>query len=274
MKVVVERVSSYGNDAKKFVDRVFNLLNPKFEYIKPNFLKFDDPENGCITHPELLKTIVNTAREYGIEPVIVEGGFYKDSAEKCFERFGINKVAECINLNSGEFLDVDIGGKALKNVKVAKKSLEARKSYLTVPKLKVHHLTTVTLGIKNNMGFLKKPAIYMHRNIHQKLVDLLDFFKPSFTIIDGIIGGTNSEMRPKPVKHEVMIASDNVVAADIVAARLMGFDPSEIQHLKLAMEKYSISEKDVEVVSNPGIDKLVREYSLSISSRMLRRIGI
>lgn len=273
MKVVVEKVTSY-KDAKKFVDRVFELFSPEFDYIKPNFLKFDDPENGCITHPELLKSIINTAREYGTESVIVEGGFYRNSAEKCFERFGLNKVAECINLNADEFVDVDIGGKALRRVKVAKTSLKAKDTYLTVPKLKVHHLTTVTLGIKNNMGFLKKPAIYMHRNIHQKLVDLLDFFQPSFTIIDGIIGGTNSEMRPKPVKHEVMIASDNVVAADMVGARIMGFDPSEIQHLKLAMEKYNISEQDVEVISNPGIDKLAKEYSLSISSRALRRLGI
>ncbi|WP_290597981.1 MULTISPECIES: DUF362 domain-containing protein [unclassified Archaeoglobus] len=273
MKVVVERVKSY-KEVGKFIERAFELFNPKFKYVKPNFLKLDSPENGCITHPELVRAIVEAAKEYGMEPIIVEGGFYKDSAEKCFERFGLREIAECVNLNADEFVDVNISGEALKSVEVAKTSLKARECYLTVPKLKVHHLATVTLGIKNNMGFLKKPAIYMHRNIHQKLIDLLSFFQPSLTIIDGIIGGTNSEMRPKPVKHEVMIASDNVVAADIIGARLMGFDPSEIQHLRLAMERFEISESDVEVISNPGIEKLVKEYSLSLSSRMLRRLGI
>ncbi len=273
MKVVVERVKSY-KEVEKFVEKVFELFDLEFRYLKPNFLKFDNPENGCVTHPDLVRAIVKVAREHGIEPTIVEGGFYKDSADKCFERFGLREIAECINLNTDEFVDVRIGGKALESVKVAKTSLKARESYLTVPKLKLHHLATITLGIKNNMGFLKKPAIYMHRNIHQKLVDLLSFFQPSLTIIDGIIGGTNSEMRPKPVKHEVMIASDNVVAADIVGARLMGFNPSEIQHIRLAMENFEISESDIEVISNPGMERMVKEYSLSISSRMLRRLGI
>ena len=274
MRVFVERVESY-RDAGKFVEKAFELFNPEFKYLKPNFLKFDNPKNGCITHPDLIKAIINVARECGMEDLkVIEGGFYRDSAEKCFVEFGLKEVAECVNLNVDEFVDVEIGGEALKSVKVAKTALKARGSYLTVPKLKVHHLTKATLGIKNNMGFLKKPAIYMHRNIHQKLVDLLSFFQPSFVIIDGIIGGTNSEMRPKPVKHKVLIASDNVIAADIVGAKLMGFSPSEIQHLMLAMQMFGISELDVEIVANPGIEKLVKHYSLSLSSRMLGRLGI
>ncbi|WP_202319390.1 DUF362 domain-containing protein [Archaeoglobus neptunius] len=274
MKVLVERVGNYDS-TKNFVERAFETFNFRAKYLKPNFLKHDSPEKGCITHPELIRATVDVAREYGMDLTIIEGGFYKKSSEKCFEYFGLRKIAECVNLNTDEFIEVKIGGKVLKKIKIAKTAFKAKKEgYISVPKLKVHHLTKVTLGIKNNMGFLKKPAVYMHPNIHNKLVDLLSFIKPTFTIIDGVIGGTNSEMRPKPVKHGVLIASDSVIAADVVAARLMGFSPEEVEHIRIAMERYGITEKELEIISNPGIEKLRKEYSLSLSSRMLGRLRI
>ncbi|AIG98186.1 MULTISPECIES: DUF362 domain-containing protein [Archaeoglobus] len=275
MRVIVERVESY-KDASKFVERVFEVFNPKFRYIKPNFLKHDSPENGCITHPELVKAVVGVAREHGVEPVVIEGGFYKNSASKCFVDFGLKDLVECRNLNREEFVEVDIGGEVLERVKVAETALDAKKEgYISIPKMKVHHLTKVTLGIKNNMGFLKKPAVYMHPKIHRKLVDLLGFMQPSLTIVDGIIGGTNSEMRPKPVKHGVLVAGDNVVAVDLIAARLMGFNLNEVEHIRNAMERFGVREEDIEVLSNPGIERLVRsDYRLSLGSKFLGRLGI
>uniref|UniRef100_A0A7C2SLG4 DUF362 domain-containing protein n=1 Tax=Archaeoglobus fulgidus TaxID=2234 RepID=A0A7C2SLG4_ARCFL len=275
MKVLVEKVEGYG-EARKFVDRAFEIFNPKFKYIKPNFLKHDNPENGCITHPELIKTVVETARSYGIEPVMMEGGFYRKSASKCFAEFGLDSFVECVNLNEDDFVEVEIKGEVLRSVKVARSAMDAKKKgYISVPKMKVHHLTKVTLGIKNNMGFLKKPAVYMHPGIHRKLVDLLEFFQPTLTIVDGVIGGTSSEMSTKPVKHGVLVAGDNVIAVDIVSAKLMGFRPEEVRHIRYAMERFGVSEDEIEVISNPGIEKLVRtDYRLSITSRFLGRFGI
>jgi uncharacterized protein (DUF362 family) len=238
-------------------------------------LKHDDPKNGCITHPELIKAFLKVAQHHGYDFKVIEGGFYGKSAEKCFREFGLKEITECINLNEDEFQEVEIGGKALKSVKVAKTALKAKDGYVSMPKMKVHHLTKVTLGIKNNMGFLKKPAIYMHPNIHRKLVDLLEFFQPSLVIVDGIIGGTNSEMSTKPIRHGILFVSDNVIAADIVAAKLMGFRPEEIEHIRIAMERFGVEEGDIEILSNPGIEKLVRkDYRLSLGSRFLGRLGI
>lgn len=272
MIVLVEKIESY-NKSEKFIEQVFDVFDPKVRYLKPNFLKYDNPSNACITHPSLVVSILRVAEEYGIEFTVVEGGFYKKSAEKCFVEFGLREKAECINLNTDKFVEIESNGKALKTVKVAKTAIKARNSYLTVPKMKVHHLTKVTLGIKNNMGFLKKPAVYMHPNIHQKLVDLLNLFYPSLVIVDGVIGGNYSEMHSKPVKHGVLIASNNVVAADIVAAKLMGFSPQDVKHIRIAMEKFDISEKDIEIKSS-GIEGLKKEYRLSFSSKLLGRIGI
>lgn len=270
VRVLVEKVESYRN-VGKFVEKAFELFSPEnCDFLKPNFLKFDNPENGCITHPEVVKSVLKTAKEYGFELTVIEGGFFKNSASECFKAFGIEKFANCINLNENEFLEVEINGKALKSVKMAKTAVFARNRFISVPKMKVHHLTKVTLGIKNNMGFLKKPAVYMHHRIEQKLVDLLQFTKPRLTIIDGVIAGNLSEMFPKPVKHGVMVAGDNVVACDFVASLLMNVNPSEVEHIRVAMEVENLSAEDIEIIGKLE----VMSYSLSLSGRILRKFGI
>lgn len=274
-RVIVERIDEYGK-VRKFVEKVFEDFSLESDgeiIVKPNFLKYDDPSNGCITHPEVVKATVEVAKAHGLKPLIAEGGFKKDSSDRCFKAFKLSGVAECVNLNRDEFVNIHVGGKALKEVSVSKTALKALKnSFISLPKLKVHHLTRVTLGIKNNMGFLKKPAVYMHFNIHQKLVDLLKLFNPSLVIIDGVIGGNLSESKTKPLKHGVMIASNNVIAADAIAAQLMGFNPEEIKHLKLAAEEFKINMTKIDV--NENIDDLKVKYDLSLVSRVLGSLGI
>ncbi|MCX8172948.1 MAG: DUF362 domain-containing protein [Archaeoglobaceae archaeon] len=266
-KVLVGSVESYGG-VGKFIEKVYDFFGFRnCSYLKPNFLKPVDPETGCITHPEVLKAILRCAKEHGEELTLIEGGFYKYSARKCFELFGLNQLTKCINLNEEEFVDVRINGKVLKSVKMAKTALDARNRYISAPKLKVHHKTIVTLGIKNNMGFLKKPAIYMHPRINQKLVDLLHFTKPPLTIVDGVIGGNKSESNPTPVKHGIMVASDDVVACDVVCARLMGFNPRKIKHIRLAMDSFGIRENEIEIEG----DLIVKKYSLSLFNRLFGR---
>lgn len=266
-KVLVENVESYDK-VGKFIDRVYDVFGfKKCSYLKPNFLKNSAPESGCITHPEVIKAIIKCAKEHGEDLTIIEGGFYKYSAKNCFEKFGLNEMARCVNLNEDEFLEVEINGKALKTVKMAKTALEARNRFISVPKMKVHHKTIVTLGIKNNMGFLKKPAIYMHPRISQKLVDLLQFTKPPLTIVDGIIGGNLSESSTVPLEHGVMVASDDVIACDFVCSRLMGFNPRSIKHIRLAMDSFGISEEDIEIEGT----LVKKKYSLSLLNRLFGR---
>ncbi len=268
--VLVEKVESYEK-VGTFVEKVFDLFEiSDCKFIKPNFLKFDDPDKGCITHPVLLKEILRCAKEYGMDLTVTEGGFFRKSAEECFRAFGIDKLARCVNLNEDDFLEIKIGGKVLKSVEIARTALEARRGFISVPKMKVHHLTKVTLGIKNNMGFLKKPAIYMHPQIDQKLVDLLNFICPKITIVDGVVGGNLSEMFPKPIKHGVMVASDDVVACDFVATSLMNVNPFEVGHIRLAIESRGLNVEEIEIIGEAES----RKYSLSLLSKFLGRLKI
>ena len=203
MTVIVERVESYKS-VDRFVKKVFDNLDlfenlkelgflsvadlPQRVVIKPNFLKWASLESGCTTHPEVVKSIASLLNEHGKEIFIVEGGFTKDVAERYFEEYSLKQYGECINLNTTGFVNLSINGEKLRSVKVSKKAVKLIKSentfFISVPKLKVHHLTKVTISVKNNMGFLKKPAINMHLSINPKLVDLLKIFNPHFIFVD------------------------------------------------------------------------------------------
>lgn len=279
-KVLVEKIDSYEN-VHQFIQSaldVFELrsrLNPGEEvFIKPNFIKYSNPDKGCITHPKVVKTVIDALKGL-CSPVVAEGSLRRGDADNCFSNFGLQDIVPCINLNNDRFTRVKVGGKLLKEVDIAQSALKAIDSpFISLPKLKIHGVAGTTLGIKNNMGFLKKPAVYMHLRIHQKLFDLLNLFQPALTIIDGIIGGNVSELYTTPVEHGVMIASDNVVAADAVGSYLMGFDPLDIGYLRIAFEEFDMTWEDIKIGSNRNIDELRENYSLSFWSRALGSMRI
>jgi uncharacterized protein (DUF362 family) len=275
-EILIEIISSYNeyDRIKEFVEKAVEIFEPDLPQefiIKPNFLKFSNPEEGCITHPLVVKAVVEVLKDYG-SPVVAEGGFGKDDAERVFDAFSMREWAECINLNECEFVRIKVKGKALKSVEISKPAyqLAAGKPFISLPKLKVHHLVKATLGIKNNMGFLKKPAIFMHPGINTKLVDLLSVFRPALTIIDGIIGGEGYEGNAKPVRHGVMIAGDDVVACDAVGAYLMGLDPMDIGYLRQAFERGSgeVRIEEIEFIGEKP-ELLRKKYRFSTFSRVL-----
>jgi uncharacterized protein (DUF362 family) len=77
-----------------------------------------------------------------------------------------------------------------------------------------------------------------------------------FTFIDGVIGGENvGPLVPDPDPAGVLLAGENLLAADIVATRLMGFDPMKMRMysflLKESDEDYGIHSLDeIEVVAS------------------------
>ncbi len=271
--ILIRGVERYDN-AENFVREAFDLFKPEFEnevIVKPNFLQFEDPMNGCITHPDVVRATVEVLKEEGYDVVIAEGGFYRDSADRCFREFGLYEVAKCVNINTQKMVEVDVNGRALKKAEMGAIALDAMKnSFISLPKMKIHTLAKITVGIKNNMGFLKKPAMFMHFKIHQKLVDLLRILNPSFVVVDGVVGGANSESNTVPVDHRVMVAGDNVVEVDAVSAHLMGFEPESVGYIRKAAEEFDVSLSKIKVRGD-DIRDLKRDYSRNVLGKVLGR---
>jgi uncharacterized protein (DUF362 family) len=109
-----------------------------------------------------------------------------------------------------------------------------------LPTVKTHVFTTTTGAMKNAFGgLLNDRRHWTHPVIHETLVDLLMIQKAIhrgvFAVMDGTFAGDGPGPRCMvPHVKNVILASDDQVAIDAVAARLMGFDPLSIRYIRLA----------------------------------------
>jgi uncharacterized protein (DUF362 family) len=116
------------------------------------------------------------------------------------------------------------------------------KNIVHLPTVKCHIYTTTTGAMKNAFGgLLTHKRHRTHTYIHETLVDLLAIQKEIhsglFCIMDGTTAGNGTGPRlMKPVRKDVLLASQDQVAIDAVAAKIMGFDPMAIRYIALAHE--------------------------------------
>jgi uncharacterized protein (DUF362 family) len=117
------------------------------------------------------------------------------------------------------------------------------KNIVHLPTVKTHIYTTTTGAMKYAFGgLLSKHRHYTHTWIHETLVDLLAIQKEIhpgiFAMMDGTTAGNGEGPRMMvPVVKNIILASQDQVAIDAVAAKLMGFDPLAIDYIRLASEQ-------------------------------------
>jgi len=110
-----------------------------------------------------------------------------------------------------------------------------------LPTVKTHIFTTTTGAMKNAFGgLLNEHRHWTHPVIHETLCDLLMIQKKIhsgvFAVMDGTFVGDGPGPRcMMPHVKNVILASDDQVAIDAVAAKLMGFDPlKDVKYIRLA----------------------------------------
>ena len=135
------------------------------------------------------------------------------------------------------------------------------KNIIHLPTVKCHIYTTTTGAMKNAFGgLLNTKRHYCHSWIHETLVDLLSLQKEIhsgvFAVMDGTTAGNGPGPRTMyPEIKNVILASADQVAIDAVAAKLMGFDPMNIDYIRLAHEKGLGCGvvKDIEIVGDEDV---------------------
>jgi uncharacterized protein (DUF362 family) len=110
-----------------------------------------------------------------------------------------------------------------------------------MPKLKTHHWTTVSLSLKNLFGTVPGSRYGWPKNVLHwagipfSILALYDTFRPKLAIIDGIVGmEADGPLVGQPRQTGVLLLGADGVAVDSTAARLIGFDPDDVIHLRFA----------------------------------------
>jgi uncharacterized protein (DUF362 family) len=112
---------------------------------------------------------------------------------------------------------------------------------VSMPKIKTHHWSGVTLGMKNVFGVVPGsrygwPKNILHwKGIQESILDICATVPIHFVIADGIVAMEgNGPLNGAPRALRKIVLADDPVAADATCARLMGFQPDRINHIREA----------------------------------------
>jgi uncharacterized protein (DUF362 family) len=212
--------------------------------IKPNISWARQPRFAATTNPEVLSAVISLCQEAGAKQVRIADNTIHN-ARQCFALTGAGKVAEetradLIYPRSSMMKKMNLKGSRLDVWPVFTPLVEADK-VINLPVAKHHSLSTLTVGMKNWIGAVDGSRWSLHQDIHQSIVDLARFFKPTVTLVDAVrimtsngpSGGSTSYVKAK----NTLILSDDPVAADAWASMLFGHKPEELGFIQLARKE-------------------------------------
>ncbi len=213
--------------------------------VKPNIGWDVLPEKGANTNPKLVGRIIEHCFNAGAKDVFVFDHTC-DNWVKSYKNSGIEGVAKASGAKvvSGEtegyYQEVAVPqGKSLKKAKVHELMLSSN-VIINVPVLKVHDGSRATIAMKNLMGVVWDRR-YWHRNdLHQCIADFATYCKPTLNVVDAYTVMKSNGPRGVSIDDVVvmksLIVSPNMVTADAASAKLLGFEPETIGHIRMADE--------------------------------------
>jgi len=137
--------------------------------------------------------------------------------------------------------------------------------YVSLPKLKTHSMSQVTLSIKNQFGFVHQKSRIVDHNyrIHQKFADIYRVLRPDFVLVDGMIATNHghyiaaSNTDKCIVPMDLLISGKDPLAVDAVGAELIGYAIDDVEHLKRCKElEIGIEDiRHIEIINYPLFNK-------------------
>ncbi len=238
IKMLTRKVFESAGGIQKFVKKQDIVT------IKPNISWARSPHLAATTNPEVMEAVIELCQEAGAKKVRIADHTIHD-ARRCFALTGAGAVAkktgaDLVHPRSSLMRDMKIRGHRIDTWPVFTPVVEAD-CVINLPVAKVHVLSGLTLGMKNWLGAVGGRRNVLHQDIHQTIVDLALFFKPSVTLIDAtrimITNGPSGGRTSDVAAGNRLILSDDPVAADAKAAGLFGKRPEDIGFIRLAKKR-------------------------------------
>ena len=213
-------------------------------FIKPNIVFWTRvvpfPKWGVITTTRVVEDVILLLKERGIEDITIGEGTVtmnpKDLATPAhaFETLGYAKLKQkygikFVNIFERPFKKVDFGDGV--ELRFNADALDSD-FVVDLPVMKAHNQTVVSLGIKNLKGLIDIPSrkkchnMTPGKDLHFWVSKLADKMPPMLTLQDGIY---TNERGPGPDgkmhRSNLLVASADVLSADLVGAAILGYTP-------------------------------------------------
>ncbi|TSC62548.1 MAG: hypothetical protein G01um1014106_618 [Parcubacteria group bacterium Gr01-1014_106] len=259
-----------------YIDR---LKSARQIFIHPNLVS--DTNQLASTHVEAVRAILDVISLHRGDTVRIGDASYH-STKKAFERFDYASLqrsgnAQLLDLNDDETLETCTYDRELRRQPVpASKTVLSSDCILLVVPPKMHSYYTVTLSLKTHVvGSMVVPKSpfgiharwpHVHSGYsaaHRTLADWYQEHPAHAAFIDGreAMEGNGPTSGTK-VELNWAVASLDPVAADAVAAWLMGFAPDDIGYLVFLREAgWTIDPDAMEIVGEPHWRELRQELA-------------
>ena len=256
-------------------------------FVKINHLSPASPaERGIVTHPVFVEAVLQLLKKFDAN--ITVGDDIDSDTGDGFEVSGFHQMCQragvrLTNLRDAGFAETECNGHLLKKVYLSRTALDAD-VIINLPKLKTHSLTVFTGGVKNMYGTIPTGlrtgfhGEYMRsEDFSQMLTDIFSAIRPQLTIMDGIIamqgeGPASGSLR----RLGVILISQDAVAVDAIATKIMGLNPLDICTTRYCDERGlgSGNLQNIEVVGERIEDVTVLDFRppASATNLFLRRV--
>jgi uncharacterized protein (DUF362 family) len=160
-----------------------------------------------------------------------------------YEKLAKEKKVELFNLSEDVLVDrtVKVNGREI-SFKVPQVLLDPD-LFINVPKLKIMKIVKITCAMKNLFGCIGTPRkVVYHKFLNEAIVGINKILRPHLTIVDGIVA-----LGRYPTKLGLLIAGTDPFAVDWIASKIMGYKPSNVKFLKIAMKERLGNPKNITV---------------------------
>jgi uncharacterized protein (DUF362 family) len=247
-------IESAIQEALGYLD-VEPMVRGKMIAIKPNETWASEEDTTAITQPDTLRAVLQYIKKFEPRELIVTGGSGAGETDEIFRLSGLMDVVEeegviFFDHNRPPFQEVELMYAPDQDVDGPQKSIMVNprvleyETLIVVSQLKVHETATVTLALKNIAMSYPAADYYGHprgsylrphhffEDMHSFIAAMARRFPIQLAITvghpamvgTGPIGGFTAETG-------LVIASPDALAADIIGARLLGFNPQGVGHL-------------------------------------------
>lgn len=242
---------------KLIENEVFSGIQGKQVLIKPNFVQTS--KQLAATHVDAVKGILEFLRpHYKKEVLIGESTATKEGTFVGYKNYGYEDLVKkykvkLIDLNLGRYdyrYTIGANNEPVK-IRICSPFLDPNLYIISTAIMKTHAFASVTLSLKNMLlgapmnDYKTSDKNNMHMGPHGEPNDIIHFnmfhmaqhVYPDLAVIDGFTGMEgDGPSRGTPVDSRIAVASVDPLAADVLSARLMGFDSKKILYLSAMTE--------------------------------------
>ncbi|MCC7162845.1 MAG: DUF362 domain-containing protein [Anaerolineae bacterium] len=281
-RVALAGVPSYEADIRAAIRAIWrDAQGPDLRgarvVVKPNLVDFV-AGRPCYTMPQVTGALIDFLRdEAGVRSVVAAEGvtFRRDPhailIDTGYRDLLQQKDVEFVDLNYDDLVKIPLrGGYAKMDSLFMARTVVEADALISVPKLKTHHWTRISASLKNLFGIVPgakygfpKNTLHFH-GIDAFVAELWDSLPTPnrFALVDGIVGSQgDGPLLGTPVASGVLIGGSDFLAVDATAARVMGFEPANIEILAF-MAWAGLGQIDTHKIQLSGtpLDALRRDY--------------